>query len=261
MNKKKQSDSTERCNHQPTRLSRPSAPSKGETDTRNKPNINEWAEADRPREKLCANGAAALTNAEILAILIGSGSPEETAVSLMQRILIDCRNSLDELGKKDLNELCRYKGIGMAKAVSLLAACELGRRRAAELPLAKTRIQSSNDIFQYFGPQLQDLPHEEGHVLLLNNRLHIIGSRLIGRGGITGTTVDIRLVLREALLARATSIALCHNHPSGNLQPSRDDDRLTQSLKQAAETMQIRLIDHVIIGGNQFYSYADEGRI
>lgn len=223
--------------------------------------INHWNEEDRPREKLAARGAAELSNAELLAILIGSGNDEENAVELTRRILNGCNNSLNELGKQDIEALCQYRGIGPAKAITIMAACEFGKRRAAELPKERMQIRSSADIYRYFLQNMQDLPYEEGHVLLLNNRLSIIGSRLIGRGGLTAATVDIRLVLREALLAHATHIVLCHNHPSGNTQPSREDDRLTLSLQQACQAIQVKLIDHVIVTDGNYYSYADEGKI
>lgn len=223
--------------------------------------INQWDEEDRPREKLAANGAETLSNAELLAILIGSGNAEESAVDLMRRILNGCGNNLNTLGKKGIEELCEYKGIGPAKAITIMAACEFGRRRAAEPQEERPKVRSSKDIYNYFLPKMKDLPYEEGHVLLLNNQLTIIGSRLIGRGGLTAATVDLRIVLREALLSRATHIALCHNHPSGNPHPSREDDRLTENLRKGCEAIQVKLIDHVVVADGNYYSYADEGRI
>lgn len=223
--------------------------------------INQWDEADRPREKLMAHGADVLSNAELLAILIGSGSASEDAVTLMQRIMADHGNSLNRLGKLSIHDLCAYMGIGQAKAVTILAACELGNRRAAEPVEERLQMLSSAVISKFFQQKLGDLPHEEIHVALLNNRLQLIASRLIGRGGLTETPIDIRIVLREALMANATAIALCHNHPSGNPSPSRQDDAITKQLKQAAETMNIRLVDHVIIGDRTYYSYNDEGRL
>ena len=142
-----------------------------------------------------------------------------------------------------------------------MAACEFGRRRAAEPQEERPKVRSSKDIYNYFLPKMKDLPYEEGHVLLLNNQLTIIGSRLIGRGGLTAATVDLRIVLREALLSRATHIALCHNHPSGNPHPSREDDRLTENLRKGCEAIQVKLIDHVVVADGNYYSYADEGRI
>lgn len=222
--------------------------------------ITDLALDDRPREKFIANGATALTTSELLAILIGSGNTDENAVGLMQRIMGDCEGSLTQLGRKTIAELCQYKGVGPAKAITILAACEIGVRRGGETDL-RTRVKDSSDIYAYFKPKMQDLPHEESHVLLLNQNLTIIGSKLIGRGGITGTVVDVRMLLKEALMANATNIALAHNHPSGNLRPSREDDRITEKIKTAARTMDINLIDHIIVTDNGYYSYQDEGRI
>lgn len=224
-------------------------------------NINQWAEEDRPREKMMLHGAGALSNAELLAILIGSGSTDESAVELMRKVLADYRNSLSELGKSGVEELCRYKGIGPAKAITLLAASELGRRRKEEGTLERLQIRSSEDIYRLFYPLMCDLPVEECWVLLLNQAGKVIDRIRISQGGLASTAVDIRCVLREALVRRAVSMVLCHNHPSGNLCPSREDDRLTESLRQAAVTVNLRLLDHVIVTDGKYYSYADEGRI
>lgn len=224
-------------------------------------NINQWAEEDRPREKMMLHGAGALSNAELLAILIGSGSTDESAVELMRKVLADYRNSLSELGKSGVEELCRYKGIGPAKAITLLAASELGRRRKEEGALERLQIRSSEDIYRLFYPLMCDLPVEECWVLLLNQAGKVIDRIRISQGGLASTAVDIRCVLREALVRRAVSMVLCHNHPSGNLRPSREDDRLTESLRQAAVTVNLRLLDHVIVTDGKYYSYADEGRI
>ena len=224
-------------------------------------NINQWAEEDRPREKMMLHGAGALSNAELLAILIGSGSTDESAVELMRKVLADYRNSLSELGKSGVEELCRYKGIGPAKAITLLAASELGRRRKEEGTLERLQIRSSEDIYRLFYPLMCDLPVEECWVLLLNPAGKVIDRIRISQGGLASTAVDIRCVLREALVRRAVSMVLCHNHPSGNLRPSREDDRLTESLRQAAVTVNLRLLDHVIVTDGKYYSYADEGRI
>ena len=223
-------------------------------------NITDLALDDRPREKFITHGPTQLTTSELLAILIGTGSREDNAVGLMQHILNDCGGSLTTLGRKTIGELCQYKGVGPAKAISILAACEIGVRRGNE-NCQRAQITSAEDIYAYFRPKMQDLTHEESHLLLLNQHLKVISSRVISRGGITGTVVDIRMVLKEALLANATNIALAHNHPSGNLKPSRDDDQLTERLKKAAQTMDIRLIDHVIVTDKGYYSYSDEGRI
>lgn len=222
-------------------------------------NINQWAEEDRPREKMMLHGAGALSNAELLAILIGSGSTDESAVELMRKVLADYRNSLSELGKSGVEELCRYKGIGPAKAITLLAASELGRRRKEEGTLERLQVRSSEDIYRLFYPLMCDLPVEECWVLLLNQAGKVIDRIRISQGGLASTAVDIRCVLREALIRRAVSMVLCHNHPSGNLRPSREDDRLTESLRQAAVTVNLRLLDHVIVTDGKYYSYADEG--
>lgn len=226
----------------------------------NKLTINQWAEEDRPREKMMQHGAAALSNAELLAILIGSGNTEDSAVELMRKVLGDYRNSLSELGKTTIDELCRYKGIGPAKAITILAASEIGRRRLEE-PLERKQIRCSKDIYEVFYPLMCDLPVEECWVLLLNQSSKIIDRICISRGGLASTQVDVRCILREALLKRAVSMVLCHNHPSGNTSPSRDDDRLTEALRRAAEVMNIRLLDHLVITDGGYYSYCDEGRI
>ncbi|MDY5768510.1 MAG: DNA repair protein RadC [Alloprevotella sp.] len=224
-------------------------------------NITDLSLDDRPREKFAAHGAATLSKAELLAILIGSGNTEENAVQLMQRIMNDCQGSLATLGNMGIDSLCRYKGMGPAKAISVLAACELGRRRMAEGLELRPQLTSSADIFAYMTPRLKGTPVEECHAILLNNHLRVVGCKLISRGGITGTVVDVRLVLREALLCNATHLALCHNHPSGNPRPSGEDDRLTQKLKAAAATMDLRLIDHIILTDEAYFSYQDEGRL
>lgn len=224
-------------------------------------NINQWAEEDRPREKMMAHGAGILTDAELLAILIGSGSQDETAVELMRRVLAACGNNLNELGKLSLEQLCEFKGIGPAKAVTLMAACELGRRRKLAEVEERLVVRSANDIYNYFHPKLADLPVEEFWVMLLNNACKFIDARRIATGGISEVVADVRLVLREAILSRSTAIALCHNHPSGNVRPSRHDDQLTDRLRQACELMNIRLMDHLVLTDGRYYSYADEGRI
>lgn len=224
-------------------------------------NITDLSQDDRPREKFAAHGAATLSKVELLAILIGSGNTEENAVQLMQRIMNDCQGSLATLGNMGIDSLCRYKGMGPAKAISVLAACELGRRRMAEGMELRPQLTSSADIFAYMTPRLKGTPVEECHAILLNNHLRVVGCKLISRGGITGTVVDVRLVLREALLCNATHLALCHNHPSGNPRPSGEDDRLTQKLKAAAATMDLRLIDHIILTDEAYFSYQDEGRL
>lgn len=241
-------------------------------------NIKQQAAEDRPREKLMAKGASALSNAELLAILIGSGSADETAVDLMQRVLSDCGNRLKALGRLSLDELIgevedsdsmigvkrkvkRYKGLGEAKAITIIAACELARRRSEESALEKESIHSSVELFNYFHPKMQDLPHEECCVLFMNQANKVLGHLLVSKGGLTETSVDIRLIMREALLKRATVLALCHNHPSGSLRPSADDDRLTNRLQTACQMMNIRLLDHIIVTDGGFYSYCEEGKL
>ena len=224
-------------------------------------NINEWAEQDRPREKLIARGAAALTDAELLAILIGSGSSGESAVELMRRILADCDGRLKRLGRLKLEDLTAYKGMGPAKAVTLMAACELGRRRESEPQEEKVHILRSTDVAAYFRPILQDLPYEECHLMLLKQDLSLLETSMLSRGGIAGSAVDVRLILQRALLKGAPVLALCHNHPSGNLRPSTQDRQLTAALASACKVMGIRLLDHVIVSDLGFYSFSDEGAI
>ena len=223
--------------------------------------ITQWAEEDRPREKMMLHGVSALSNAELLAILIGSGNTEDSAVELMRKVLAEYHNNLNELGKASIEELCRFKGIGPAKAITILAASELGKRRKEESPEERKVIISSKDVYECFYPLMCDLPTEECWVLLLNQASKIIDKVKIGSGGISATAVDVRCVLREALMKRASAIVLCHNHPSGNIRPSREDDLLTKQVGRASECMDIRLIDHIILTDGAFYSYADEGRI
>ena len=224
-------------------------------------NINQWAEEDRPREKMMLHGVSALSNAELLAILIGSGNTEDSAVELMRKVLNDYHNNLAELGKASIDELCRFKGIGPAKAITILAASELGKRRKEEGVEERRSILSSKDVYECLYPLMCDLPTEECWVLLLNQASKLIDKVKISAGGLSATAVDVRCILREALLKRASAIALCHNHPSGSIRPSREDDLLTKQVAQASECMNIRFIDHVILTDGAFYSYADEGRI
>ena len=224
-------------------------------------NINQWAEEDRPREKLMRLGAAALTDAELLAILVGSGSPKEDAVSLMKRILADCNNNLNTLGKLTIRDLCQYNGIGEAKAITILAACELGKRRQMEKAEERPDLGTATFIYNHMHPVLQDSDVEEFWVLLMNQNHRLIKKLCISRGGITEVAVDIRIIMREAVLVNATIIAVCHNHPSGSLRPSKPDDDLTFSLLKASQLMRIKLLDHVIVTDGNYYSYHEEGRI
>ncbi len=225
--------------------------------------INQWAEEDRPREKLMRLGPQALSNAELLAILIGSGSHDESAVDLMKRVLADCDNNLNTLGKKTIAELSggRYKGMGPAKAVTILAACELGKRRQQEKAEERKQLNSAAAIYEYMHPRMQDLSEEEAWVLLMNQNFKLIKPVQLSHGGITETAVDIRVIIKNALLCNATVVALCHNHPSGNARPSGDDDRLTQKLKKACEVMRLYMLDHLIITDGRYYSYSEEGRL
>lgn len=223
--------------------------------------IQEWAEEDRPREKMMTKGAEALSEAELLAILIGSGNAEETAVGLMQRVMKDCENNLNMLGKKSLHELCGYKGLGPAKALTIMAACELGKRRKLSEAVERKHLTSSKDIYEVMHPRMQDLSHEECWILLLNNSLRMIDAKCISRGGLTETSADVRIMMREALMGQCTAMVLCHNHPSGNIRPSRADDQLTEKVHRACQVMNIKFVDHVVVTDGNYYSYNDEGKI
>lgn len=231
------------------------------SDTRIKQSIKEWPQEERPREKALKHGIASLTRSELLAILIGSGSPDESAVELMKRVLASCGNSIKELAKLSVDDLSCFKGIAQAKALTIMAACELWKRRDEADEAEPIRISQPRDIYNYFYPILCDSPIERCYVLLLNNNNRVIDHTLIGSGGFTATYVDIRMVIREALMKRATSIALCHNHPSGNIKPSREDDVLTDGLLGACKIMNIRLLDHIILTDGKFYSYNEEARL
>ena len=224
-------------------------------------NINEWAEEDRPREKLMRLGADALSNAELLAILIGSGSTKETAVELMKRVLNECDNNLNTLGKMSINELCAFNGIGEAKAITILAACELGKRRAREKAAERPDLGSATAIYNYMHPRMQDLDTEEAWVLLMNQNYKLLKAERLSHGGITETAVDVRIIMKEALLHNATIIALCHNHPSNNISPSRDDDLLTKRIKGACDIMRIYFLDHIIVCDGHYFSYKENGRL
>ncbi len=222
-------------------------------------NIKDWAEEDRPREKLLKNGSRSLTDAELIAILIGSGNTEETAVELSKRILSTSGNNLNELGRKSIDYLQSFKGIGEAKAITIVAALELGKRRKEAEVFSKKTITVSNDAFQYFLPLLGDLNHEEFWVLLLDRGNKIQDSFRISQGGISGTVIDVRIILKPALEKQSSNIILCHNHPSGTLHPSQADRQITTKIKDAAKLMDISVLDHIIIGQNKYFSFADEG--
>ena len=224
-------------------------------------NINQWAEEDRPREKLMRLGPSALTDAELLAILVGSGSTKEDAVTLMRHILADCNNNLNTLGKLTIRDLCKYNGVGEAKAITILAACELGKRRQSGKPEERPDLGTATLIYNYMHPQLQDLDVEEFWLLLMNQNHRLIKQIRISHGGITETAVDVRIIIREAVLANATMLAICHNHPSGSLRPSPMDNDLTTSIQRACQLMRIKFLDHVIITDGAYYSYRETGRV
>lgn len=224
--------------------------------------IKLWADDDRPREKLILKGRQALSDAELLAILIGTGTKNFSALELSKKILSEnCENNLDQLSQLSVKELTRVNGIGQAKAVTLVAAMEIGRRRKAVSPIDKPAVTSSRVVFDLLSPYLSDLRHEEFYIILVNRANKVIKIERIGMGGITGTVADIRLMFKSALDHLATGIILSHNHPSGQLRPSDADTQLTKNVKSAGKVLQIELLDHVIIAGNAYFSYADEGML
>ncbi|HET8804125.1 MAG TPA: DNA repair protein RadC [Aequorivita sp.] len=223
--------------------------------------IKNWNEEDRPREKMLQKGRIALSDAELIAILIGSGNRNESAVALSQRILASVGNNLSELGRLSIPELMEFKGIGEAKAISIAAAMELGRRRRTGEALERKKITSSNSVFEYVQPIIGELPHEEFWILYLNNSNKIIKSAQLSKGGITGTIVDVRLAFKEALQLGAVGIILAHNHPSGTLKPSQADIQLTKKLKMAGESLDIKVLDHLIITEKAYFSFADENML
>ncbi|MBN1338276.1 MAG: DNA repair protein RadC [Bacteroidales bacterium] len=223
--------------------------------------IREWAEGDRPREKMMQHGKHALADAELIAILIGSGSRNESAVDLARRILHEANNNLIDLSRMSIADLTRFKGMGQAKAISIVAALELGKRRRGAEILEKRKISSSADVFNYFQSLIGDSLYESFFILLLNRANKIIKSVFISEGGLAGTVADPKKIFRFALESSASNIILCHNHPSGNVQPSDADIKLTKKLKQAGEMLDMPIIDHIILGENGYYSFADEGTL
>lgn len=223
--------------------------------------INNWAEADRPREKLERLGASVLSDAELLAILIGSGTANESAVDLMKHILKDCHNNLNSLGKLSIHQLEGYKGIGPAKAITILAACELGKRRqrakVEEVPL----LNSAEAIYNYMYTTIQDLDIEEGWILMMKQNFRLIEAKRISIGGLTMAPIDIRLMMKEVLMKNTTILAFCNNHPSGNTSPSHEDDLLTTRIRKACELLSIHFADHVVLTDGKYYSYREEGRL
>jgi DNA repair protein RadC len=221
--------------------------------------INQWAEDDRPREKFLLKGKFSLSDSELLAILIGSGSRNESAVQLCQRILVTAENNLNTLGKMSVAQLTQFKGIGDAKAISIAAALELGRRRRAEEAIELKKITSSKVVFEMMQPIIGELPHEEFWVLYLNNANKVIYKSQLSKGGITGTVVDIRLIFKMAFEQNATGLLLLHNHPSGKLIASEADLKITKRIKEAGQTLEIQVLDHLIITENGYLSFQDEG--
>ena len=221
--------------------------------------IKSWALDDRPREKLIAKGKLVLSDAELIAILIGSGNREESAVGLSKRILQSVNYNINSLAKLSVEKLIEFKGIGEAKAVAIITALELGKRRQLEIALEKPKITSSKDCFNLMKPVIADLEHEEFWVLFLNNANKVLAQTQISKGGLTATVVDVRLLFKRSLELSSVGLIVCHNHPSGKLQPSNADKQITQKIKQAGVTLDIKLLDHLIITENNYFSFADEG--
>ena len=225
----------------------------------NKISIKELAEDDRPREKMLSKGRHALSDAELIAILIGSGSRTESAVQLSQRILQSSGNDINDLARLSIKDLEKFKGIGEAKAISIVAALELGRRRKTEAKKDIQKISSSASAYEILKPKMQDLPHEEFWVILLSRSNKVLDTQLVGRGGVSGTVADVKIILKMALDRLASGIIISHNHPSGNLTPSQSDINLTKKIKEAAIWMDISLLDHIIVTDDSYYSFADKG--
>jgi len=223
--------------------------------------IKQWNRDDRPREKMLLKGKSSLSDAELLAILIRSGSHDETAVELSKRILKKNNFNLNSLARLSVKDLSQFKGIGIVKAITIVTALELGKRRSLESTLNKPKINSSKVVFEIMNPIIGRLPHEEFWILYLNNANKIENKSRISKGGITATIVDVRLVYKRAIEYGATSIILCHNHPSGNRNPSNADDTITEKLKNGANLLDIQILDHIIIADVEYFSYADEGKL
>jgi DNA repair protein RadC len=221
--------------------------------------ITNWSEDDKPREKLMLKGRSVLSDAELIAILIGSGSRNESAVGLSKRILASVDNNLNALGKLSVSQLMNFKGIGEAKAISIVSAMELARRRRGEEAVELKKITSSKSIFEIMQPVIGELPHEEFWIIYLNNSNKVISKSQLSKGGITGTLVDVRLVFKTALEMGATGLILCHNHPSGTLTPSDADRQITKKLKLAGDSLEIKVLDHLIVTENHYFSFVDEG--
>jgi DNA repair protein RadC len=223
--------------------------------------LKSWAVEERPREKGLANGVQFLSDSELLAILIRSGTKNTSAVELARQLMKQAENNLQELGKLTLNDLLKHKGIGPTKAICVMAALELGRRRGGVQQIEKVPVKSSRTVFHLFYPLLGDLEHEEFWLLMLNRANRVLGRFKVSQGGLSGTVIDTRIILKKALDTLASSIIVCHNHPSGNNQPSDADVRITEKLKKASEMLEIKLLDHIIIADKSYFSFADEGLI
>ncbi|EAR02139.1 RadC family protein [Maribacter sp. HTCC2170] len=220
--------------------------------------IKHWSNDDKPREKLLHKGKSVLSDAELIAILIGSGSRNESAVELSKRILASVDNNLNDLGRLSIKQLMQFKGIGEAKAITIVAALEIGRRRRGEEGQKIAKISSSRDVFELLQPSMGELPHEEFWIVYLNNSNKVIHTSQLSKGGITGTLVDVRLVMKKALELGAIGLVLAHNHPSGGLKPSNADKQITSKLKNAALALDLKVLDHLIITQNDYFSFADE---
>ena len=224
--------------------------------------IRDWAEDDRPREKMLHKGSHSLSDAELLAILIASGNKDESAVELSRRILHECHDNINELAQLTIHDLCkRFKGIGQAKAISIMAALELGKRRKTNEILERKKISSSLDLFELFEPQLVDLPHEEFWIGLLNGANKVIETRRLTQGGSKQTVVDVPILLKLALEKSAQAVVVAHNHPSGQNRPSVEDEQITRRVKEGCKAIGIAFLDHIIIARGQYYSFADEGKM
>lgn len=221
--------------------------------------IKNWSEDDRPREKLMVQGRQVLSDSELLAILIGSGNRSESAIELCKRILSQSDFKLNQLAKLSVKDLMKFKGIGEAKAISIVAALEIGRRRKSEEIQEKVKITSSRDAYEFIRPVLEDLPHEEFWIILLNRANKLITKKLIGRGGVSETSADLKLIFKTAVENLASALIVCHNHPSGNLKPSQSDLKLTKKIIEASKLLELAVLDHIIVGDNAYYSFADEG--
>lgn len=221
--------------------------------------ITDWAAEDRPREKLIHKGTSSLSNAELLGILISSGTRDKSAVDLGRELLSMAKNNLNNLGKLSISDLTKLNGIGPARAVTIAAALELGRRRKLAEAESSVRIKSSKDVADIFQPILSDLAHEEFWILYLNRSNKVISRMKLSQGGISGTVIDVRLILKKAVECLASGIILCHNHPSGNLNPSEADTKITKKIREAGNYMDIQLLDHLIISEKDYYSFADNG--